>query len=197
MSLSEQCLDDWLADKGAFRLALLEFSWPLSKVLGYSFEFDQAAIETAHLNWHARCQLWQQERVSQTSTKLSHIKIMSLLLFSLASVKWIRRVHEFDNSGDGRDAPSYNGTDAEREEARKDFNAARGTYLAFQFVIGVINWFEKYRKDRQQPFEFRLTTDLEHDLMVYLLSETRDELALYLMLKALYTRDPTDDANGH
>jgi hypothetical protein len=74
-------------------------------------------------------------------------------------------------------------------ETRKDINGARGTFFAFQFAIAVMNSFEIARDDRAQPFVFRLTDDLEHDLMVYLLSERRDFMAMFLIFKALYARD--------
>lgn len=126
---------------------------------------------------------------------LSHLKIMAILLVSLASVEWVQEIEEFD--ADGRhDEWEYVGTKDERGETRADVRAGRGTFLAFQFAIAVLNSFEVSRDDRKQLFEFRLTTDLEHDLMVYLTSERRDSMAMFLIFKALYARDPKDAA-GH
>jgi len=58
----------------------------------------------------------------------------------------------------------------------------------------VINWFERARTDRIQDFTFRMTLDLAHDIMFYLQTKQKDPTAIYLILKALYARDPTPDA---
>ena len=112
---------------------------------------------------------------------------MGLLLFSLGKVEWAAELEEFD-AGEAHDEWEYNGTPEEREESRLDLNAGRGTFLALQFVFAILNGFEAARDDRLEPFKFRLTHDLEHDLMVYLLSERRDDMAIFLILKALYAR---------
>lgn len=123
------------------------------------------------------------------SDSLSHIKIMAILLFVLAQNEWVHALEEFESDSDHREG-DYNGTPEEREESRRDINAGRGTFLALQFVFAILNSFEQARDDRQQEFLFRLTHELEHDIMVYLLSERRDDMAIYLMLEALYARDP-------
>src|SRR5258708_5270754 len=81
-------------------------------------------------------------------------------------------------------------------ESRMRSNVVRTSCsnLALQFVTVVINWFEKARTDRIQAFEFRMTIDLSHDIVVYLSSDRKEPTAIYLILKALYTRDPTPDA---
>jgi hypothetical protein len=123
------------------------------------------------------------------SDGLSHIKIMAILLFALAQVDWVHELEEFNATDDRREG-EYNGTPEEKEESRRDINAGRGTFLALQFVLAILNSFEEARDDRQQEFVFRLTHEIEHDLMVFLLSERRDDMAIYLILEALYARDP-------
>lgn len=98
----------------------------------------------------------------------------------------MRDLYEYDPANDGLE---FDGTSDQREEIRKDINAGRGTYLGFQFIIDVLNWFEKARVDRKTPFVFRMTWDLHHDLFVYLSSEKREPMPVFLILKALYARD--------
>jgi hypothetical protein len=95
---------------------------------------------------------------------------------------------EFDPAEDGLEN-AFAGTADEKEEVRKDINAGRGTYLGFQFVLLVMNWFEEARPDCREEFVFRLTPDMEHDFLHYLLSEARSDVATFLVLKALYARD--------
>jgi len=184
--LDAECLDRWLADPDVFRVEMLEFCFPQTKVVGYYFTFDQDAINIAHASWVSQCHLWQHTLVRPDSDGLSHLKILAILLHQLSTVEWVREIHEFDPASDGLE---FAGTEAQREEIRKDINAGRGTYLAFQFVIRVINWHERHRIDKVDDFEPRLTPELEHDCLVYLLSGRGDDLAIYLFLKALYARD--------
>lgn len=183
----KDCLDKWLASYDEFSYAFLRECYLMSKALGYYPDIDFAALKIAHANWAAQCPLWEKTRMMPNSHGLSQIKVLSILLFQLSCVEWVTCLREYDASGQGIEFP---GTVAERDEARKDLAGGGGTYLAFQFTILLVNWFEFRRTDRLQKFEFRLTTALEHDIMVYLLSEQRDELAVYLILHALYTRDP-------
>jgi len=130
------------------------------------------------------------------SNELSHLKILALLLFELASVPWVKELNEFDSSAAERDT-HFAGTEEEKVDVRKDIAAGRGTYLAWNFVVMVTNWFEGARTDRIQRFEYRGTLDFEHDMMVYLLAADREQTATYLILKALYARDPTPDASSN
>jgi hypothetical protein len=102
-------------------------------------------------------------------------------------VQWVKTVYEFD--GQDRDGWDFSGTTDERNEARLDLNAGRGAYLGFLFATWVLNWYEAGRTDRQTPFRHRITHDLQHDLLVYLQSGRGDEMAVFLILKALYVRD--------
>jgi hypothetical protein len=185
--LTEQCLDEWLANVDTFRVEFLRYCQLNCKAAGYYFEFDQAAIHAAHAGWKSMCDVWAKSYVMPDSNGLSHLKILAILLFHFSSVEWISELSEYDPE---EDRIEFAGSPQQRVEFRKDINAGRGTFFAFQFVMYVINWFETYRIDRHQKFEFRLTPEIEHDLMVYLLSERREPMAIYLILKALYARDP-------
>ena len=96
-------------------------------------------------------------------------------------------LYEFDIEGTRE--YEFNGPEEIRLEVRKDINAGRSAYLGYQFCIFVINFFERWRIDKRQAFEFRMTSDMEHNLLVYILSDCRDPMAIYLILKALYIRD--------
>jgi len=195
-ALNQDCLDQWLADYEHFRRDFLHFCYFISKGCGYYPHVDFGLLETAHKEWIALYEVWESKYLMGTSNGLSHLKIMALLLFSLAQVEWVKDLEEFDPSDDRREG-EYNGTPEEREESRKDINAGRGTFLAFQFVSAILNAFEEARDDRVQPFQHRLTPDLEHDFMVYLLSERREPMAIFLIFKALYVRDEKPKATSN
>lgn len=188
LHLNENCLDHWLESYDAFKDDLLRYCYFISKACGYYPQVDFPKLKVAHANWCAECQLWETSYVMRDSNGLSHLKIMAMLLVNLSSVDWVKELEEYDAEG-MHDEGEFAGTPEELEETRLDINAARGTFFAFQFAIAVVNAFEIARDDREQEFVFRLTTDLEHDLMVYLLSERRDSMAMFLILKALYARD--------
>lgn len=182
------CLERWLSDPADFRYDFLRQCQFLCKAVGYSFTFDGEAFRIIHENWRAQCEYWKKERVAQDADGLSHLKVLAILLHQLASLEWVKQLTEFDPAEDGLEK-AFAGTPAEREEVRKDINAGRGTYLGFQFIILVMNWFEVARPDCREEFHFRLTSDIEHDFMHYLLSEGATDVAVYLFLKALYARD--------
>lgn len=188
LQLSADCLDRWLANFDDFRYEFLQQCTVLCKVAGYQFAFNQELLRIAHENWKAECDLWRASRIMPDTELLSHIKIGAILLDELARVEWVRDLFEYDPTSERLEF-EFAGTNEEREEVRKDINAGRGTYLAFQFVIQVLNWFEQARIDRQQAFVFRMASDLEHDIMVYLLSEYRNAMAIFLIFKSLYVRD--------
>lgn len=179
----------WLSDVNQFCIDLKRHSSHLGYNAGYQIAFDTDnpdKLKVAHENWHAQCDLWQSSYVMPNSDGLSHLKIMAILLYQLASVEWVRDIYEWDDAA----SLVIFGRDRDREENRQDICAGRGTYLGFQFVISVLDIYEGARiGDRAQPFLSRLTSDLEHDLIVYLMSERRDEMATFLILKALYARD--------
>src|ERR1700734_284052 len=188
-ALTDDCLDRWLAEYDQFRPDFLAFCYFVSKACGYYPQVDFNNLKAAHAAWKAKCEVWERTYVMPDSDGLSHIKIMAILLFALSQTEWVRELEEFDPTSDRREG-DYNGTPEEREESRRDINAGRGAFLALQFVLAILNSFEEARDDRQQEFIFRLTHELEHDLMVFLLSERRDDMAIYLILEALYARDP-------
>lgn len=189
-AMTPNCLDQWVRDYQEFHRALMYFVQPVVKVVGYQIQTDSDALRAAHAAWCANCRLWEETRLMPNSNGLSHIKMMALLIFALAQFPWIKSLHEFDYEGsaDAREY-EYNGTEQQRQETRRDIAAGRGAFLGYQFAISVIIWFEQGRTDKRGPFLFRMTHDMEHDFLVYLCSEAKDEMAVFLILKALFLRD--------
>lgn len=193
MRLTEQCLDQWAANFDDFCHDFLFYTQSYSKVVGYWFKHDGASLKIAHANWVAQCERWEKTLVMPDSKGLSHIKMMAILLTELASLEWLADLLEFD--GDDRNGYDFNGTAQEREDVRGDIRGAGGTYLAFEFALAVINYFEANRVDRVGPFMFRATPDVIHDTLVYLVSDKRDAVSTFLILNAMYTRP--GNGNGH
>ena len=184
LKLDSESLDRWLGDFDAFRVDFLTKCHPLCMALGYQLDFDQRQLETAHVAWRASHELWLGHRVEVSTEALSHIKILGLLLYHLSTVSWVRYLFEYNG-----EYHKFNGTPEQRTEAARDLNAGREACLALYFCTQVINAFEQYRTDKSDGFEYRMTKDLEFDLMHYLLGGEKSEIAVFLILKALYVRD--------
>jgi len=175
---------NWQTDFDDFAQFFVRRSHALANSVGYEIAPDHERLKTAHAAWAAACRHWRAERVDPKSDGLSHVKVLSLLLHHLVSSDWCPEVFEGGAGSTGR----WKGKEHIKDKIRHCVAAGRGKYLALQFVIQLINWFETHRIDRIEPFKFRLTPDLDHDLMVYFASEKQDELSTFLILKALYSR---------
>jgi hypothetical protein len=197
---TESCLDEWLADYDVFKDAILRYCYAVSKALRYYPYVNFDVLKKVHNDWKASCDSWESRYISQDSNGLSHLKIMTILLAHLALNDWVAGLQEFDPESDGEHSFEFNGTPEERDSSRKDLNAGRGTFLGYQFVSAILNSFEQSRDDKVQQYEYRMTNDLEHDLMVFL-SWERDhqqdkflfEMALFLFFKALFVRDTREE----
>lgn len=195
MRLTQNCLDDWLENYDAFTAPFLFYATNYAKSVGYAFDTDFESLEIAHCNWVAQCHFWEKTLVMPNSKGLSHIKMMAILLTELSSIEWMKDLVEFD--GEERKGGAFLGTPDERAETRADIAGGGGTFLAFEFAITVINYFEAKRIDREGPFCFRATQDVLHDILVYLSSEYRHAMSTFLILTALYARphEPSASAN--
>lgn len=193
--LTEDCLDKWMADYEAFKDAYLRYCYHLSKAIGYYPHVDFKALKRIHENWSSRCVVWADRYIMKDSDSLSHLKVLSILLTQIALNEWVSELEIFDGDGDHNEW-EYNGTPEEKEESKKDLNAGRGTFLGYQFISDLLMSFEESRDDKIQPFEYRMTADLEHDFMVFLLWERGHEqdlwlfeVSTFLFFKALLVRD--------
>lgn len=187
--LTEKEIDDWLKDFTSFSSYLTFRAGDLCKSVGYHFEVDQEALRSAHNEWVALCEYWLKSKLMPNSNGLSHLKLMALLLYALCKFDWVKVLLEWSANNDGS---AFDGTPEERRELQRDINKARGKFLAYTFAIDVIEWFEQGREDRVEEFVPRMTHDMEHDLLAYLMAGNVDPIGLFLILKALYVR--TDKA---
>lgn len=185
--LTKECLDRWLSSATEFQEYFIRFSINNAKAVGYYIEFNQVAFRDAHAEWVGRCKFWHEHYMLPTTTQLSHIKILALLICSFSQAEWIRSVSEFDPAADGIE---FDGTDDELDTVRLDLNAGREAFFALHFATAIINWFEKGRIDQLGEFHFRMTKDLKHDLLAYLVQKKAEEMGVFLILKALYARNP-------
>jgi hypothetical protein len=190
MSFSLARLDEWKADYKAFFHDFMNIIQPLIKCCGYWFEWDTQALKAAHAAWVAECAEWESSRLMPGSDGLAELKVFAILMYHLAQVPWVKELSEFDfeNSSDAREY-EFAGTPEDCKATRADINAGRGAYLGYQFCMAHIQWCERNRTDKVQPFVFRMTDELEHNFLSYLLSEKRDPLPIYLFLEALFVRD--------
>jgi hypothetical protein len=189
--ITSDIVDKWFEDEASFTYDFLRAQHFIAQSVGYNIHPNSEALKQAHSSWRKCCAEWRNGWMADANKPLSLMKVLAILLHELCRTKWIRTLEEFDEEN----APlPFAGTEEEKEEVRRDIAAGREAYLALQFVTVIINWFEKGRTDRIQEFEFRMTLDLSHDITVYLASNQREPVAIYLILKALYTRDPTPDA---
>ncbi|MCJ2056856.1 hypothetical protein MKL09_09845 [Methylobacterium sp. J-048] len=184
MQMTADCLDRWLGSFDNFRPDFLDFCWTVSKSLGFEFEFSQDILRAAHEGWAASHDMWLAERMGSDTSGLSHIKIMGLLLHQLCRAQWVKEIREYKGS-----ALEFNGTAQERDETAKDFLGGPEAFFSLQFVLQIINWFEAARQDKTEPFNPRMTEDMAHDLMFYLVNGHHTEVSSVLILKGLYIRD--------
>ena len=124
------------------------------------------------------------------SNGLAQLKVFAILMHHLAQVPWVKSLEEFDFEN-SRDSQKYEfaGNAEDLQNTRADINAGRGAFLGYQFCMAHIRWCEINRTDKAEPFVFRMTEELEHNFLSYLLSEKRDSMAIYLFLEALFVRD--------
>lgn len=176
-----------MEDFEVFQADFTRYCRQIAEGVGVRIHWDEAKLRDAHKAWCSRCAYWKSERVPSGSDGLSHVKILALLLFQLSEFSWVTVVEACEPTAPGLGNP-YTGTGADFDLVRADIVDAEGTYLGFQFAINSITTIEREREDRLEPYIFRITPDFEHDILAYMLSEARDEFALYLMLKALFVR---------
>lgn len=178
-------LQDWQSDPERLTQAVGALARRLAHSVGYLISIDDEKLAIAHRNWVARCEFWQPERV-KNGQPLSEMKKLALLLFQLASVDWVGEIVE--TTTEPSEVSRYRGNIPLWEAIRKGICSGPEAYFGLQFVVQVINRIERARQDRVEVFRFRLTPDLQHDILVYLHSDAKDDLALFLILKALYSR---------
>lgn len=188
ISIREDTLEVWENDFEDFNYDFRRYTFALCKAYGLYPHIDGAVLRLVHASWTNSLASWRAGVVNAATQRLSQLKIAALLLDALASSKWIAEFDAFDIESETLDY-SAGGDPSEYEEIRLDiFNGAE-EFLALQFCKAVINVIEEARVDCQMPFQYRMTPDMEKDIIFYLKSNFRNPISTFLILKALYLRD--------
>lgn len=179
---------DWLTDFESFSYSFKQYCFLIAQAFGLEITFDSNTLKLAHEKWSADCEVWRTQHFPNETDALSPAKVGALLLHNLSTGPYIARVaeHEFKSELRYR----FAGTVEQKAEAKADLVAAREVVLALDFCLMVLCWYEGNRIDRREPFAFRLTPELRHDMISYLVSRNTDPKAIYLILEALFARTP-------
>lgn len=181
-------LDRWIEDFDAFNYDFKKFCFLHMRAFSVHADFAPGALEAIHATWKRDCEDWLENEAHPSTSNLSHIKIAGLLLASLRTA-FLLDMYDYEYKDAERVMLAISGDRA--AAARADLVDGREAVLALDFCLAVVDWFEANRVDRKSEYVVTLTEDMRHDLLVYLLGEQVDKKALYLILKALFTR-----ANG-
>jgi hypothetical protein len=179
-------LDRWMSDYEEFNYEFRTFCNMHFKVHGIQVDFVPNVTKQIHNQWTQDHQYWLDQETDERTQALSHVKICALLLANLVSEPFLGNFYDHEYQ---EDVPYvFRGTDAQKAAARQDLIDGREHVLSLDFVILIIDWYERNRIDRATLFRQPMTEDMRHDLINYLLSGKVEKKALYLILKALYLR---------
>lgn len=178
--------ESWQSDYDEFNYAFRGYCFLQFRAYGIHAEFVPKVTRQIHALWVESCGRWLEKETDSKTQKLSYLKRASLLLHALVSIEFMGNVVEYEYNEE--DKVKFRGQPDQYAASRQDLIDAREVVLALDFVLNIIHYFEINRIDRIEPFKIRLTADMRHDLISYLLSGKKDEKAIYLILKALYLR---------
>lgn len=183
--MNNKTIDEWLRDYEAFNYAFRHYCFQQFQAFGVKADFVPDALKGIHRQWAEDCQEWQASQV-EASEKLSYLKIIALLLHNLCHVPFLGTLSDHEYS---KKDFTYAGPRSEFVENRRDLIDGREIILAFDYCFLVLDWIERNRTDKVGDYVVRLTSDMRHDFLSYLLSGDRERKAIYLILKALFLRD--------
>lgn len=181
-----EAFDSWESEYDEFNYAFRKFCFMQFRAYGVHAEFVPNVTRQIHTMWLESCTRWLNKETDAKTEKLSYLKRASLLLTALVSTPFLGHVVEHDYDEDAK--VIFRGPPEVYASSRQDLIDAREVVLALDFVLLIIHYFEINRIDRVEEFKVRLTVDMRHDLISYLLSGKAEEKSLYLILKALYLR---------
>jgi hypothetical protein len=184
--LKENTLYDWLNNYEEFSYEFKRFCVVICQAFDLECRFDETVLKNAHNDWKEECEAWRTQHFGRETEALSHIKVLALLLFHFSRVPFIANLYDHEFSSD-RDY-TFSGNDEQRASVKADIDAGREALLTLDFCIGIICAYEEARTDRKDPFQYRLTLELRHDIISFLLARGDDSKALYLILEALFVR---------
>jgi hypothetical protein len=186
MMFKESTLYEWLSDYDSFSYEFKRFVFQITQAFGLLCRFDENTLKLVHEKWNEDCEIWRTQHFDGEADALSHIKLSALLLHHLSASPYISGLFKHDYTSDLH--YQFSGTTEQLEEAKQDVVSAREAIFSLDFCISVICWYEERRIDRIEPHIFRMTPDLRHDIISYLVSRNTDQKAIYLILKALFIR---------
>ncbi|GAB2206050.1 hypothetical protein ROS1_28660 [Roseibium sp. ROS1] len=183
-------LDEWLDNFEEFNYDFRRFCFVCMKVYGVYGDFIPNTLKQIHEQWVESHQDWLDNEIHESTTELSHLKICALLLYALCSEPFFGNLYEHEYHEDID--YSFNGPEELFEKAKQDLIDGREAIVALDFCTLIINWFEANRIDKSSPYTQRMTEDMRHDILSYLVADAFDRKSIYLILKALYLR-PSDE----
>jgi len=186
---SAETFESWQADYDEFNYAFRKYCFLQFRAYAIHADFVPNVTRQIHTMWLESCQRWLNKETDAHTHKLSYLKRASLLLNALVSLQFLGNVIEHEYNEDVKVV--FHGPPELYASSRQDLIDAREIVLALDFVLNIIHYFEQNRIDRAEEFRPRLTVDMRHDLIGYLLSGNTEEKAVYLILKALYLRHST------
>lgn len=186
MRLDPKVLDRWLQEYSEFNHDFRLYCFEVFRAFDVHCDFVPNVMKQIHTQWVADCETWLKDESHHTTEELSHIKIVSLLLFNLSKENFLGNMYEYNYKDEN--GYRFQGTDDEKSEAKNDLVDCRECLLAMDFCFIVASFYEMNRKDRDEPFSNRMTIDMRHDLIGYLIDGNVDRKSLYLIVKALYLR---------
>lgn len=189
IEFNERIFKTWQSDYGEFNRAFRFHCFMQFRVFGVHADFVPTITQQIHEQWNTECNRWLAEETSDSTDKLSYLKRASLLLHSLISLTFLGNMKAYEY----KETPlvTFRGTNDQFTSAKRDLIDGREIILSLDFVLNIIHYFESNRVDRVEDFRIPLTEDMRHDLINYLFSDSVDNKALYLILKALYLRSPS------
>lgn len=189
---NEKTFKLWQDDFSEFNRGFRLYCFQQFRVYSIHVDFVPGAMEQIHRRWIERCAAWLSKETHPSTQTLSHIKRAALLLYALTSIQFLGNFHE--HQYDETPKFTFRGTKEQFENSRRDLIDGREAVLALDFILNVIHYFESNRVDREEEFSERLTEDMRHDILSYLIAGEPQEKALYLILKALYLRHTREGA---
>lgn len=194
LGLSRSIFDRW-GELRHFAADLHECCEILTTRSGLKFAVSSELLRATHTKWQQDCNLWLDHLLPETTSELSHLKKAAILLACLCEFVPIT----VSGEGYGDEKPPLRSLqDAEarprlptrlpRSQVQK-FKDGGCHYVSWLILYHVCEFFEKYRADRLDPYEPRITEDFETDVVSGLLSGQVSAQSLHLIFKALFLRD--------
>lgn len=185
--LDSNTVKTWLHDKETFSHEFMEYAFRWHHAVGADITLKREVIEEAHAEWFDVVEEWKKVKFRQGAENLSYTKSFAILLWCLCKRRFCGEMREY--APFRKPAPEFPGSDELKADILRDLLGAPEVVTALEFCIGILNFFEQRRNDRNSAFAFRMTEGGRHDLIVALASDKMSAEAVFLVLESLYARD--------